>query len=52
MIYDNYRDTMDLVAEIALIAIDNDAMRQQIMDDLDLTDEEMIEVYRFIQEKA
>lgn len=51
MNYSNYRDTMDIVVEIALMALDNDAMRGQIMDDLDLTDEEMIEIYRFIQEK-
>jgi hypothetical protein len=48
----NYRDTMDIVVEIALMAMDNDAMREQIQDDLDLTDEELIEIYKYISEKV
>jgi hypothetical protein len=45
-------DMMDTVIEIALMAMDNDAMREQIQYDLDLTDEELIEIYKYIGEKA
>jgi hypothetical protein len=45
-------DMMDTVIEIALMAMDNDAMREQIQDDLDLTDEELIEIYKYIGEKV
>jgi hypothetical protein len=42
---------LDTALEIALIALDNDAVRAQIQDDLDLTDEELVEIYKFIGEK-
>jgi hypothetical protein len=46
----NYRDTMDIVVSIALIAMDNDAVRAQIQDELELSDEELSEIYKILVE--
>jgi hypothetical protein len=47
----NESTKLSMVFEIALIALDNDAMREQVQDAWDLTDEELIEIYRYIGEK-
>ena len=39
----------DMIYHIAQMAIDDDAMREYIMDAFELTDEEMIELYGYIQ---
>jgi hypothetical protein len=40
--------TDKLVYQIAQIAIDSDSMRGQIQDELGLTDEEVIQVYKYL----
>jgi hypothetical protein len=40
--------TDKLVYQIAQIAIDSDSMRGQIQDELGLTDEEVIQIYEYL----
>jgi len=40
--------TDKLVYQIAQMAIDSDSMRGDIQDELGLTDEEMIQVYKYL----
>jgi len=40
----------EMAKEIALMAIDSDSMRGDIQDALELTDEEMMDLYRYLSQ--
>jgi hypothetical protein len=41
---------MSTIMRIALLAIDNDGIREDIQDNLGLSDEELIALYKYISE--
>jgi DNA-binding transcriptional regulator LsrR (DeoR family) len=41
----------DLIMEIALMALDNDAMREQIIDELRLSEEEVSELFECFSDR-
>jgi hypothetical protein len=44
----NLDDMRDIINEIALMAIESDAMRGQIQDELEISDSELSEIYNLL----